>query len=145
MTLLENNTYSWTSWLYASFTQSITSSGTNPLRTRNTSSCQSSSSESFTEMNHPDVRILTIRRYTWTSWPRPVSGGPKLLVPSPQGVYSISVHTKLYGNVSMTYTSFNRSEADGGSSDLGYHPGIFPCLHVMCDNEVQWNSAIKTT
>ena len=43
-------------------------------------------------MNHPEVRILTIRRYTWTSWPRPVSGGPKLLVPSPQGVYSISVH-----------------------------------------------------
>ena len=28
---------------------------------------QSSSSESFTEMNHPDVRILANRRYAWTS------------------------------------------------------------------------------
>ena len=41
--------------------------GTNPPKTRNTSSCQSSSSESLTEMNHPDVPILTIRRYAWTS------------------------------------------------------------------------------
>ena len=36
-------------------------------------SCQSSSSVSILEMNHPDVRILTIRRYAWRSWPRPVS------------------------------------------------------------------------
>ena len=94
MTLLENRTYGWASWTYASFTQSITyCSRTNPPKTRNTASCQSSSSESITEMNHPGVRILTIRHYAWTSWPRPVSGGPKLLVPSPQGVYSISVHT----------------------------------------------------
>ena len=68
MTLLENRTYGWTSWPYASFTQSITyRSGTNPPKTRNTSSCQSSSSESNKKMNHPDVRILTIRRYAWTS------------------------------------------------------------------------------
>ena len=92
MTLLENRTYAWTSWPYASFMQSITyRSGTNPPKTRNTSSCQSSSSESITEINHPDVRILTIRRYAWTSWPRPVSDSPKLLIPSPQGGYSISM------------------------------------------------------
>ena len=110
MTLLENRTYGWTSWSYASFTQSITyRSGTNPPKTRNTSSCQSSSSESITEMNYPDVRIPTIRRYAWTSWPRPVSGGPKLLVPSPQGAYSISVHTKMSCNISMTYTSFDHA------------------------------------
>ena len=64
MTLLQNRT----SWTYALFTQSITYRlGTDSSKTRNTSSRQRSSSESFTEMNHPDVRILANRSYVWTS------------------------------------------------------------------------------
>ena len=124
-------------WLYASFRLSIKyHSGTNPPKTRNTSSCQNSSSELFTEMYHPNVRILTLRHYTWTAWRRPVSGGPKLMVPPPQGVYSISVHTKLSGNVNMTYTSFNHAYCPPSVSFIQFWHGvsktIFKIILVFC-------------
>ena len=73
-------------------------------------------------MNHPDVRILTIRRYAWTSWPRPVSGGPKLLVPSPQGVYSIAVQTKL------------SADAITMSIELELNKGQIKPWYILCSN-----------
>ena len=81
-------------------------------------------------------RLHQARRYAWTSRPRPVSGGPKLLVPSPQGVYSISVHTKLSCNISMTYTSFNHAYGAPSVSFIqpwhGVSKTFFKIILVFC-------------
>ena len=96
-------------------------------------------SESITEMNHPAVRILTIRRYAWTFLPRPVSGGPKLLVPSPQGIYSISVHTKLSCNISMTYISFNHAS---GTPSVSFNLGM---AYQRRFSKLSWFSVLQAS